>query len=565
MSKAKYKILVVPSDRTGVGFFRSTKPHIRLQELYPDLFHVDIDYEPRLDDDNYLKQYDLIHYHRTLGPYDKIELLLNKLDSFGIKTIMDLDDYWSPGTHHPAYHLIKNSNLDKMILDNIKLARWVATTTPAFADEIRKYNKNVVIHPNTIDPEEDQYIIREVEKKNERVRIGWLGGSCFDDKTEILTENGYKLFSQLHEDEKVLMFDPEKDEYKFVKPSAHIRIEFEGKLNCAVTDEIDYAVTPNHNMVILNNGKLELIPSEKLYGTTFIIPKRHNMKETIKPEDQTQIDYKGLVYCVEVPTHIICVRRNGKSMLCGNSHKHDLEILRQNVKKLHGDKLTDHVRFYLCGYDLRGTVTMIDPNTKEQKQRPIQPKESVWYEYEQMFTDNFTTVTPAYKEWLHKFEKNGIYDTTNEPYERVWTKPITTYATNYNNFDIALAPLEENIFNKVKSQLKVIESGFFKKALIAQNYGPYKIDCINAWEKGNWNPKGNALLVDSVKNHKEWYEHMKRLIKNPNAVVDLGEKLYETVKDRYHINTVTHQRKDFYIALIENEINHYKKHQHEMA
>ena len=182
-----------------------------------------------------------------------------------------------------------------------------------------------------------------------------------------------------------------------------------------------------------------------------------------------------------------------------------------------------------------------------------------------MFTDGFTMVSPQYKEWLHRFEKNGIYDTTNEPYERVWTKPITTYATNYNNFDIALAPLEENIFNKVKSQLKVIESGFFKKALIAQNYGPYKIDCINAWDKGNWNPKGNSLLVDGIKNHKEWFDHMKRLIKNPSAIQDLGEKLYETVKDKYHVNTVTEQRKEFYLALIEDDVEHYKKHKLVMA
>jgi hypothetical protein len=33
---------------------------------------------------------------------------------------MDLDDYWSPGIHHPAYYLIKNNGLDIKILSNIK-------------------------------------------------------------------------------------------------------------------------------------------------------------------------------------------------------------------------------------------------------------------------------------------------------------------------------------------------------------------------------------------------------------------------------------------------------------
>ena len=63
-------------------------------------------------------------------------------------------------------------------------------------------------------------------------------------------------------------------------------------------------------------------------------------------------------------------------------------------------------------------------------------------------------------------------------------KPITSYALNYNLFDISMAPLKEHMFNKVKSQLKVIEAGFHKKALIAQNYGPYQIDCVNLFEYG---------------------------------------------------------------------------------
>ena len=41
---SKLKILVVPSDRTGVSYYRSTIPHIKLEEYYPKDFYVDIDY-----------------------------------------------------------------------------------------------------------------------------------------------------------------------------------------------------------------------------------------------------------------------------------------------------------------------------------------------------------------------------------------------------------------------------------------------------------------------------------------------------------------------------------------
>jgi len=415
MSK-KIKVLVVPSDRTGVGYFRSTKPHITLENNYPDEFHVDIDYEPRIDDDNFLKKYDIIHYHRTFGPYEKCAELVNRCNDLGIVTIMDIDDHWAPGKHHPAYLMIKQAEMDKKILENIKSAKNITTTTTLFADEIAKYNKtnNIYVLPNAIDPKEKQYTPKP--SKSDRLRIGWLGGS---------------------------------------------------------------------------------------------------------------------------------------------SHLKDLEILEGVVSKLKSDGLMDKVQFVVCGFDLRGSVTMIDEKTGQQKQRPIQPMESVWYLYEKIFTNNYQSVSEDYKNFLHKFKKGEYEGIENEPYRRVWTKPISTYATNYNLFDVSLAPIVEHNFNRVKSQLKVIEAGFHKKAIIAQDYGPYQIDLENYYEKpikGEHlpvvNPNGNALLVKSNKNHKDWYRHIKRLILNPELVTELSDKLHKTVKDTYSIDAVTKTRRELYIKLL---------------
>jgi len=404
---SKIKVLVVPSDRTGVGYFRSTKPHIALEEKYPDEFHVDIEYEPELNNDEWLKQYDVIHYHRTLGAYEQQEALLNKLDDLGIATIMDLDDYWSPGQHHPAFLLIKNSGLDKMILNNIRIAKNVTTTTSIFAEEIAKHNKNVYVLPNAIDPNEKQYT--PTPEKSDRLRIGWLGGS---------------------------------------------------------------------------------------------------------------------------------------------SHLKDLEILKGVVGRLHNDGLLDKVQFVLCGYDLRGTMTIIDEQTGQQTQRPIKPTESVWYHYERIFTEDYTTVSPEYKEFLLKFKNEEYPNVANEPYRRVWTKPISSYASNYNLFDISLAPIEENIFNKVKSQLKVIEAGFHKKALIAQDFGPYQIDVKNAYQfGGGWDENGNGILIETNKNHKDWYKFIKKLILEPELVQQLSENLHNTVKNLYSVGAVSDSRRDLYKKL----------------
>jgi len=404
----KIKVLVVPSDRTGVSYFRSTNPHIALENKYPDEFHVDVDYEPNLNDDEFLKQYDIIHYHRTLGQYEQMPALLDKLKNLGIVTIMDLDDYWSPGVHHPAYYIIKNNGLDKMILDNIKCAENITTTTPIFAEEISKYNKNVYVLPNAVDPTEKQFTPNP--EPSERIRIGWLGGS---------------------------------------------------------------------------------------------------------------------------------------------SHLKDLEILNGVVSKLRTDNLIDKIQFVLCGFDIRGTHTEIDPVTKQTKTRPIQPWETVWFKYEKIFTDDYKIISPEYKEFLLKYDQSEYPNVQNEPYRRVWTKPISTYASNYNLFDISLAPLEENMFNKVKSQLKVIEAGFHHKAIIAQDYGPYKLDLKNAVQYGGgFDETANGILIDSRKNHKDWYTSLKKLIQNPELITTLQNNLYETVKDTYSMDKVTENRRELYRKLL---------------
>ena len=42
--KEKIKVLVLPSDASGVGKYRSVDPHVMLQNLYPEDFEVNIDF-----------------------------------------------------------------------------------------------------------------------------------------------------------------------------------------------------------------------------------------------------------------------------------------------------------------------------------------------------------------------------------------------------------------------------------------------------------------------------------------------------------------------------------------
>ena len=233
--------------------------------------------------------------------------------------------------------------------------------------------------------------------------------------------------------------------------------------------------------------------------------------------------------------------------LGGSSHLHDIELMSNGISSTH-NSFKDKVQFVLCGFDLRGSVTEINQEGK-QRQRPIQPTETVWYKYEKFFTEDYKVLSPQYKSFLNTFVDTP-YDDENESYRRRWTKDIKTYASNYNTFDVSLAPLVESQFNANKSQLKVIEAGFHKKAIIASETDPYTLDLISAVNDGKLNDNGNALLVNPRRNHKDWAKHMKRLVENPNMIEDLGNRLYETVKDKYSLKKVCQDRVEFFKSII---------------
>ncbi len=374
--------------------------------MYNDDFHVNIDYEPKLNDPNYWKDYQIVHIHRNIGQtYEQTPQLLKDLKSMGIVTIVDIDDYWLPTMEHPIYRIIVQDKINEKIVANLKEASFVTTTTELFANEIRKVNKNVIVLPNAIDPNEGQF--RTKTEPADKIRVGWLGGS---------------------------------------------------------------------------------------------------------------------------------------------SHLHDLKLLDGFVSKI-GKELNDKIQYVLCGFDTRGSVTEINRQTGEKTQRPIKPEETVWKKYEEIFTDNYRIIDDNYKKHLMEFKEGDLSSSIHLPYQRVWTKPVSSYAMNYSKFDISLAPIKNHIFNRMKSQLKVIEAGFHKKAIIASEVGPYTIDLKHCLKNGEF-VDGNAMLVQENRNHGDWAKFIKKLVTNPNLIADMGERLYETVKDTYDLRVVTKTRSEFYKSLI---------------
>lgn len=173
----KIKLLSITPELYGVGHYRIIWPSQSIQKHFSDEFEVEITQNPNVNNLDYLCSFDIIQFHRTLCSYEGMESLCKELRSRGVILIMDLDDYWEPSQHHPLYELVKNEKMSEKIVKNLTLVDYVTTTTDIFAEHIKKYNKNVFVIPNAIDPSNKMWA-SEVEKNREDLcRISWIGGS----------------------------------------------------------------------------------------------------------------------------------------------------------------------------------------------------------------------------------------------------------------------------------------------------------------------------------------------------------------------------------------------------
>ncbi len=180
----KIKILYLNKDMAGVNYYRTLTPAVEIEKNHKNI-HIEVNQE-QLDVDqqetmNYLKSFDIIHYHGSMVEgVNKMKSLASELKEAGVVLVMDIDDYWELPQKHPLYPEFKERRIGFSIVENLKLADYITTTTEIFANEIRKITgrDNVTVLYNSIDTESmKQFQNNWQPDPDGKIRITYMGGS----------------------------------------------------------------------------------------------------------------------------------------------------------------------------------------------------------------------------------------------------------------------------------------------------------------------------------------------------------------------------------------------------
>ena len=119
-----------------------------------------------------------------------------------------------------------------------------------------------------------------LDNRELRKRGGGLFGAnpktgCYDEKTEVLTEDGWKFFKDVKKNEKVFTLS-ENNEIELYKPTRFFEYDYNNEMYHFKSRSFDLLVTPNHRMVVDNTWTKErkFIEAQNFVPNTHRIPKQ---------------------------------------------------------------------------------------------------------------------------------------------------------------------------------------------------------------------------------------------------------------------------------------------------
>jgi glycosyltransferase involved in cell wall biosynthesis len=175
------------------------------------------------------------------------------------------------------------------------------------------------------------------------------------------------------------------------------------------------------------------------------------------------------------------------------THEKDIAILKNPMKRIAGDvSLKNNTRFILCGYSE-------DKNVAD-----------VWG---RMIND-----------YMCGFKLDGYIRSA---------LPVDQYMNFYNEADVCLVPLIDSKFNSMKSNLKVLEAATKNAPVICSNVKPYS----------------ECKYIIPINNQKEWFKNIKKVVKEPLYLQEMGLANGEWCRENYNLIKVNQIRSQIFKSI----------------
>ena len=124
---------------------------------------------------------------------------------------------------------------------------------------------------------------------------------CYDDKTEVLTEGGWKLFSELGEGDRVATLD-QNNNLLYQLPVKLHKYYYKGDM-VAFKGKSDLLVTPNHRMLVEVHGKRQFITAEEILQYASTHTAHHTPYHLLKTAKWNCEDIQQVILPPSEPTH----------------------------------------------------------------------------------------------------------------------------------------------------------------------------------------------------------------------------------------------------------------------
>ena len=210
-------------------------------------------------------------------------------------------------------------------------------------------------------------------------------------------------------------------------------------------------------------------------------------------------------------------------------HKQQVEAI------LHSDEVWtthEHLGGYINNLNRNWHVipNAIDPNEAQWQPKKTYSNRIGWaggvtHFHDLMLTDGCWSETTPVICGFNKTDPEWLRLANSFKADYIEALDVFNYGYLYDQFDIAIAPLEDNKFTRCKSNLKIIEAGMKGLPIFVQNIHPYTDDTKGVYKVANWK--------DAI--HQAEQMVVERIMED-------GQSLREYVLANYDLNKVNERR-----------------------